>query len=224
MENWKLLCESYPFLNELDYDSIQIIKQSLIIKDFDMDFAILNEGEQCLGFSLILKGIIRVYRISEKGKEVTLYKLSKGDTCYLSMSCMLSNKSYPAFAEVVESTKIAFIPNSIFKKYIYDTLGFQKYMVSNLFEKYTEIIKLLEEVAFDRMDSRIAKYLLVTSKETNNSAYIYLTQEKISNDLGTSREVVSRILSDFKNKEIISSSRGKITIINKDKLESISTL
>lgn len=224
MNNWKELCDTYTFLNELDNNVESIVKSSLIVKDFDINTALMNEGSQCLGFSLILSGTIRVYRISDKGKEVTLYKLSKGDTCYLSMSCMLSNKVYPAFAEVVETAKIVFIPNTVFNTYIYDSLDFQKYMVKNLFTKYSDLIGLLEEIAFERMDSRIAKYLINVSKSTNNSNYIYLTQEKIAQELGTSREVVTRILTDFKNKDIITSQRGKITILDKNKLQSISNL
>lgn len=224
MNNWKLLCDTYTFLNALDSDIKSIIRDSLIIKSFDIDESLIREGDQCIGFSLILEGSIRVYRISDKGKEVTLYKLSKGDTCYLSMSCIISDKSYPAFAEVVESATIAFIPLSLFNKYIYNNLEFQKYLVKNLFGKYHDLINLLEEITFERMDSRIAKYLINISKSTNNSDYIYLTQEKIAQELGTSREVVTRILTDFKNKEMITSSRGKITIINKNKLESISNL
>lgn len=224
MNNWESLCDTYKFLNELDTNIKSIIKESLIVKKFNIDDSLINEGEQCLGFSLILEGTIRVYKISDKSKEVTLYKLSKGDTCYLSMSCMLSNKAYPAFAEVVDTAKIAFIPNSIFSTYVYNNLEFQKYLVKNLFDKYSNLIELLEEIAFDRMDSRVAKYLINISKSTNNSNYIYLTQEKISQELGTSREVITRILTDFKNKNIITSQRGKITILCRDKLEAISNL
>ena len=134
------------------------------------------------------------------------------------MSCMLTNEVYPAFAETIEPTTIVFIPNDVFNKYIYSTLDFQKYMVTNLFAKYTEIINLLEEIAFDRMDVRISKYLIEISKKANNSNFLYLTQERIAQELGTSREVVTRILTDFKNKDIITTQRGKITITDRENL------
>lgn len=220
----KELCSTYNFIDKLDESVKKLIESRLIIEDFDTNSEIITRGEQCRGFSLILKGVVRVYKISDKGKEVTLYKLSNGDTCYLSISCMLSNEAFPAFAEVVEPTKIVFIPIDIFNRYIYNTIDFQKYMVSNLFNKYTEVINLLEEIAFERMDVRISKYLLDVSKNTNNSDFLYLTQEKIAQELGTSREVVTRILTDFKNKDIISTQRGKITITNRDKLIHLSQL
>lgn len=224
MNFWSSLVDIYPFLKNLDDSSKDIVKSSLIIRDFDTDYTLMHEGSSCLGFSLIIKGSIRVYKISDKGREVTLYKLSSGDTCYLSMSCILSNKSYPAFAQVVEPVTIAFIPNSIFNKYLYNTLDFQKYIFNNLYMKFNEVVNVLEEVAFDSIDTRIAKYLLNTSLNTNNSKYLYLTQEKIAQEVGTSREVVSRMLSDFKNKDIITSNRGKITILDFDKLYSITKL
>lgn len=218
------LCNTYSFIDNLDESIKSILKSSLVVENFDSNYQIMAKGGQCRGFSLILEGTIRVYKISDKGKEVTLYKLSSGDTCYLSISCILTNETYPAFAEVVDKTKIVFIPNDIFNKYIYNSLNFQKYMVNNLFTKYTEVINLLEEITFDSMDVRISKYLIDASRKINNSNFLYLTQERISQELGTSREVVTRILMDFKNKDIITTQRGKITIINREKLNYISQL
>ena len=224
MSSFDDLALIYPFLNTLDDETKQIVNSSLIIKNFDIDYTLMNEGASCLGFSLIIKGAIRVYKLSNKGREVTLYKLSLGDTCYLSMSCILNNKSYPAFAEIIEPTTIAFIPINIFNKYIYNTLEFQKYMFNNLYSKFNEVVNVLEEVAFESVDARIAKYLLSTSKNLNNSKFLYLTQEKIAQEVGTSREVVSRMITDFKNKKILTSQRGKITILNFEKLNSIAKL
>lgn len=224
MNNFDDLYLIYPFLNILDNETKEIVNSSLIIKDFDPDYTLIHEGASCLGFSLIIKGSIRVYKLSDKGREVTLYKLTSGDTCYLSISCILSDKTYPAFAEVLEPTKIAFIPSNIFNKYIYNTLEFQKYIFNNLYSKFNDIINVLEEVAFESIDTRVAKYLLLTSKNLNNSKFLYLTQEKIAQEVGTSREVVSRMISNFKNKKIITSQRGKITILDFEKLNSIAKL
>lgn len=224
MNIWNELEKIYPFLECLDDNKKEIIKSSLIVKNYETDYTLIHEGASCIGFSLIIKGTIRVYKLSDKGREVTLYKLSSGDTCYLSMSCMLSNKSYPAFAEVIEPTTVAFIPSSIFNSFIYDTLDFQKYIFGNLYNKFNDVVNVLEEVAFESIDTRIAKYLLQTSRNSNNSMYLYLTQEKIAQDIGTSREVVSRMLTDFKNKDILTSSRGKITIQDFNKLNSLTKL
>lgn len=224
MSVWNDLISLYPFLDKLDKNSQDVIKDSLIVKRFDNEYTLIHEGASCLGFSLILKGTIRVYKLSDKGREATLYKLNPGDTCYLSMSCIISEKSYPAFAEILESATIVFIPSSIFKEFVYNTLDFQKYIFKNLYNKFNDVLDVLEEIAFERIDVRVAKYLLSTSQKTNNSKFIYLTQEKIAQELGTSREVVSRMLTDFKNKEIITSQRGKITILDFEKLNSISNL
>lgn len=224
MNIWNDLINIYPFLENLNEEIKEIIASSLIIKNFETDYTLIHEGASCLGFSLILKGSIRVYKLSDKGREVTLYKLSSGDTCYLSMSCMLSDKSYPAFAEVIEPTTLAFIPSNIFNKYIYNTLDFQKYIFNNLYMKFNEVVDVLEEIAFESIDTRIAKYLLQTSKDANNSKFLYLTQEKIAQEVGTSREVVSRMLTNFKNKDILKSNRGKITILDFEKLNSITKL
>ena len=224
MSDWNELLEIYPFFKSLDENTKELIRSSLIIKNFDIGNTLMNEGASCLGFSLILKGSIRVYKLSDKGREVTLYKLSSGDTCYLSMSCMLSNQNYPAFAEVIEPAKVAFVPSNIFNQYVYNTVDFQKYIFANLYNKFNDVVDVLEEVAFESIDTRIAKYLLQTSQNSNNSMYLYLTQEKIAQEVGTSREVVSRMLTNFKNKDILTSVRGKITILDFDKLNSLTKL
>ncbi|CEH34208.1 Crp/Fnr family transcriptional regulator [Romboutsia lituseburensis] len=224
MNVWSELINLYPFLDKLNAKSQTIIKNALIVKDFNEGYTLIHEGASCLGFSLIIKGSIRVYKLSDKGREATLYKLNAGDTCYLSMSCMLSEDSYPAFAEVLEQSIIVFIPSNIFNEFVYNTLDFQKYIFKNLYSKFNDVLGVLEEIAFERIDVRVAKYLLLTSQKTNNSKFIYLTQEKIAQELGTSREVISRMLTDFKNKEIITSQRGKITILDFEKLKSISSL
>lgn len=224
MNIWNNLRDLYPFLDTLNPEAKDIIKSSLIVKNLDSDYTLIHEGASCLGFSLIINGAIRVYKLSDKGREATLYKLNSGDTCYLSMSCMLSHDSYPAFAEVLEPTTIAFIPSNVFNKYVYNTLEFQKYIFKNLYSKFNDVLGVLEEIAFERIDVRIAKYLLLTSQKTNNSKFLYLTQEKIAQELGTSREVVSRMIADFKNKDILTSQRGKITILDFEKLNSVTKL
>lgn len=224
MNIWNDLKDLYPFLDELNSEAKDIIKSSLIIKNFDSDYTLIHEGASCIGFSLIIGGSIRVYKLSDKGREATLYKLNSGDTCYLSMSCMLSSDSYPAFAEIIEPSTIAFIPSHIFNNYIYNTLEFQKYIFKNLYSKFNDVLGVLEEIAFERIDVRIAKYLLLTSQKTNDTKFLYLTQEKIAQELGTSREVVSRMLTDFKNKDILKSQRGKITILDFEKLNSVTKL
>ncbi len=178
------IIEDYSFLKNLDENTKYIIINSLITKKFDMGYTLIKEGQACAGFSLILSGEIRVFKISEKGREVTLYKLSKGDTCYLSMSCL----------------------------------------ISDLYSKFNSVLNVLEEVAFLNIDTRIAKYFINISKEANNTKFLYLTHEKIAKEVGTSREVVSRMLTNFKNKDIISIQRGKITVLDFKKLNSIANL
>lgn len=198
------IIEDYSFLKNLDENTKYIIINSLITKKFDMGYTLIKEGQACAGFSFI--------------------KLSNGDTCYLSMSCLISDELYPAYAEVTNPVEIAFIPTSIFNKYIYNTIDFQKYLFENLYSKFNSVLNVLEEVAFLNIDTRIAKYFINISKEANNTKFLYLTHEKIAKEVGTSREVVSRMLTNFKNKDIISIQRGKITVLDFKKLNSIANL
>src|SRR5574341_1318899 len=136
---------------------------------------IYAEGDACSAIAFVLSGEVRVYKIGQTGREITLYEIGPGETCILNASCILSGANYPAHAVTTSDVDLLLVPSAV----------------------------------FGRMVERLYEYLIEKSEDNRLEA----THQKIANDLGTSREVVSRLLKDFERKGQVGLSRNAITLL-----------
>jgi len=170
---------------------------------------IYNEGDACNGIAFVLSGDIRVYKIGPTGREITLYEIGPGETCILNASCILSGKSYPAHAAAVEDTNLLLVPSADFRRLIDGHALMREFVFTLLSQRLSGVMELVEEVAFGRMDERLMEYLI----ERSADGKIETTHQRIANDLGTSREVVSRLLKDFERGGNIRLARNEIRLL-----------
>lgn len=180
------------------------------------------EGDVCHHLPLVISGSVRVYKIAESGREITLYHLQKGDSCIMTASCIISQKVFPAFAIAETEVEAFAIPANSLRTWVTHNNIWQEYIFGLLSQRLANVIEIIEEVAFRRMDSRIASYLL--NNVNSKIKTVQITHEAIAQELGSSREVVSRILKTFEQQELLSLSRGKIKLHNWEKLEKIAQL
>jgi len=169
---------------------------------------IYAEGDACQAIAFVLSGEIRVYKIGETGREITLYEIGPGETCILNASCILSGSTYPANAVAASEVKVLLVPASDFRRLVLEHEGMRDFVFSLLSKRLATVMELVEEVAFGRMDQRLMDYLI----ERSGDNVLEATHQKIANDLGTSREVVSRLLKDFERKKLVKLSRNSITL------------
>lgn len=202
----------YPFLKNLDEQVLDEMFNVLVVKNYEIGSRIFNEKQSCIGFSLILSGQIRVYKIGDDGKEITLYRLRRGDNCFNTVLCALTNSESDSFIEVEENAVIALVPMVFFKKYILNNVHFLKYIFRNLYNKFENVVKGLEKVTFDSIENRLINYFKEKILENNGSRIIYATHERIAADIGSSREVVSRKLKELERRELLELGRGKIKV------------
>ncbi|MEM8723861.1 MAG: Crp/Fnr family transcriptional regulator [Cyanobacteria bacterium P01_G01_bin.39] len=181
------------------------------------------EGDMCNHLPLIISGNVRVYKTGASGREITLYHLERGDSCIMTASCIISQKVFPAFAISETEVEAIVIPAHILRAWVRHNSAWQEYIFGLLYQRLANVIEIVEEVAFGRMDCRIAAYLLNNSANTNNLK-IRITHEAIAQELGSSREVVSRILKTFEKQELLSLTRGVIQLKNCPELEKIAQL
>ncbi len=181
-----------------------------ITKEFSQDSSLYFEGDRCAGIGFLLSGEIRVFKIGESGREITLYDIFPGETCILNASCLLSNQSYPAHASGTVAGAMMFVPDTQFLGFMGQSDVMRNFIFSLFSKRFNEIIELLEEVTFGKMSERLADYLLEKSADD----LVESSHQKIANDLGTSREVISRLLKDFERKDLVNLSRNKIEIID----------
>lgn len=224
MEILSKLAKDYDFLDALSGETKRVIAEHLKINDYNAGYKLINGTQSCQGFSFILKGVLRVYRINDEGREVTLYKLKQGDSCFLTTLCILSDQDNYAFAEVEKDAVLGIIPMEIFKKYILEDKAYLKYIFKNLYGKFDNVIATLEKITFDSIEKRIIHYLRQSTEKTAGTATIYTTHEKIAIDIGSSREVVSRTLKTLEKDGFIELGRGKIKVLDIAYLQKIESM
>lgn len=210
----KDICKSYPFLNELDTEVLSTFSERIILNNYEIGQNVFDNKVSCIGFSFILEGRLRVYKLGDDGKEITLYRLGKGDNCFNTILCALTDTDEVSFAEVEENALIAVLPMDLFKKYLLNNNSFLKYIFKNLYNKFENVVEGLQKVTFDSIENRIIDYFKTTMANNNGSKIIYTTHEKIAVDIGSSREVVSRSLKALERRGILELGRGKIKIKN----------
>ena len=182
---------------------------------------ICEDGQISTDLPLLISGLIRVYKISESGKEITLYHIGDDESCVLSASTILGGKEFPAIAETVTESQIVVLPETFVRDWIVQSTDWQQFIFGLVAQRLSDVITVVEEVAFQRMDRRIAKYLC--KKQTRIGDQIPITHQEIADEVGTAREVVTRVLRDLECRHIVQLSRGRIDIIALDALVKIST-
>jgi CRP/FNR family transcriptional regulator len=165
----------------------------------------------------VLDGTARVYKLGENGREITLYRIGHGESCILTASCIISHAEFPAFAVCEEAVEAVVIPANEIRQWIAQSAIWRNYVFGLVAQRMGDIISLVEEVVFRRMDRRIADYLLQRFKPKQSK--IEITHQMIASDLGTSREVVSRILKDFESQGLILVARGAVELLSETLLQ-----
>ncbi|NLK74272.1 MAG: Crp/Fnr family transcriptional regulator [Clostridiales bacterium] len=215
-----LLKEHLSFWKELTREQQKNLEQSILKKNFSKGEIMSGGSENCAGLFLILSGQVRAYIVSESGREITLYRLFDRDVCLFSASCMLKDITFDIYNEVEKDTEAYLIPTAVVRRLAKEAVAVQSFMNQLMASRFSEVMWILEQALFTSVDKRLASYLLeqINIQQTNA---IKVTHEKIANDLGTAREVVTRMLKYFQNEFMVSLSRGVVEVINKDKIEKL---
>jgi CRP/FNR family transcriptional regulator len=205
----------FSFLKSADREVKEQLLKYVSVKQFPVGQFICWEGDVCAQLAIVLSGIVRIYKVGESGREITLYRIEENDSCILTASCILSQIRFPALAVVEKEVRAALIPAFILRKWIEQYEVWREYVFGLMSKRLADVIATVEEIAFRRVDVRIAEFLAGLAEK---QACIAITHQEIAYELGTAREVVSRILKDFERENIISLTRGSITVQNKQAL------
>lgn len=198
----------FPVFRKDPDDLVERILSSSVQKQFSKDDVFYSDGDACPGIGLFLSGEVRVFKTGESGREITLYDVFPGETCILNASCILSQKGYPANAVAMQDGEVLFVPAKVFQHLVTGFDAMRQFIFSLFNQRFVEVMELLEEVAFGKMDRRLSDYLV----EKSGDGVLNSTHQQIANELGTSREVVSRLLKDLERRGAIRLSRNMIQL------------
>lgn len=177
-----------------------------------------NLGDSCHNLIILQQGLVRVYRPAEDGRSITLYHVGEGESCILTASCILNTQPFPAIAEIEKDAKGLVIPAKQIHQWLKTESHWQQYMFFLLSQRMEDLIQLVDALAFRHLDVRLAKWI---SEHANHSKFIQTTHQIIAKDLGSSREVISRLLKEFEREKLIKLNRGAIEIIDQKKINQL---
>lgn len=207
------LIEQFSFLRDAPTAVKEQFQQHVLIRELPAGATVCWEGDQCQQLAIVLEGTVRVYKVGENGRELTLYRLEASESCVLTASCILSNSHFPALAVTETAVRAALIPAPILRRWTEQHGIWREYVFGLMAQRLATVITTVEEIAFRRVDVRIANFLVQHSSNT-----LAITHQEIAAELGTAREVVSRILKDYEREQLVALSRGTITILNRPAL------
>ncbi len=169
-----------------------------------------REGGPCGAYVMRLAGQSRVYKMSSSGREILLYRVNAGETCVITTTCLLGNSDYPASTVVEKAIKDVIVPSAAFNQLMIDSKVFRTFVMTNYGALISDLIVLLDEVAFHNLDARLAKLLLEAGSDS-----VKRTHQQIADELGTAREVISRQVKRFEQKQWVTLGRGQVEILDR---------
>lgn len=210
-----------PTLKHADPGLIREFKQTAFYTRIPEGRDVFIEGDHVDAIALLISGIVRVYKIGETGREITLYRFGNGESCILTANAILSQKNFPAVATVEKEAEAVMIPADTFRNWVRHYDLWREFVFELLSERLSSVMAIVEEIAFRRMDARLASLLI---KRGQGADLIRITHQEIAAELGSSREVISRILEDFSALGLVEGSRGIIKILDRDSLQARSVV
>jgi len=203
----------FPGLEALESPAKALLAQYARIVEAPIGTVGYREGGACGAYVMRLAGQSRVFKMSSSGREILLYRVNAGETCVITTTCLLGNSNYPASTVVEEAIRDVVIPAPAFNQLMIDSRVFRTFVMTNYGALISDLIVLLDEVAFHTLDARLAKLLLDAG---NNN--VSRTHQQIADELGTAREVVSRQLKRFEQKGWVAMGRGQVNIQDRAQL------
>ncbi|MEJ2119031.1 MAG: Crp/Fnr family transcriptional regulator [Alphaproteobacteria bacterium] len=204
-----------PGLTVLDDELRQALTAASRVVQLPAGSRVFGLGQVPDNFLIVLEGSVRVQQVSESGREIVLYRVTSGESCPLTTACLMSHEQYLAEAVAETAVRGVVVPRGIFDKLIAQSSDFRRFVFAAFSHRMISLFRLIENVAFARVDIRLAQKLIALADESGTLA---LTHQQLASELGTAREVISRQLNEFQRRGWVAAGRGSITLIDRDAL------
>ena len=172
---------------------------------------VFRQGEPCEKYLMVMSGSVKVFSRAENGREIMLYRLTSGQSCVLTTSCLLASSRYPAEAVTETDVSALTIPVKIFNQGLNQSPAFRRLIFDAYTQRLADIIALVESISFGHIDVRLAGLLL---DKAQDSRKLHITHQAIATELGTAREVISRHLKKFERRQWVKLQRGHVEVIH----------
>lgn len=212
-----LLAACLPFWDVLSLSQQEFLLQNTALSHYAKNSPVHMADFECVGVLYVKKGMLRVYMLSEEGKEITLYRIASGDVCVLSASCVLQTITFDVCIEAVTDCDVIQINSAAFSKVMSENIHAEAFTYKLATERFSDVMWAMQQILFMSFDQRLATFLL-DEAATRNSDAVKMTHEEIAKMMGSAREVVTRMLKYFSSEGWVELSRGTVKITDRNKL------
>lgn len=196
----------FPALRDLAVELRTAVFAQGTLRTVPAGTMLFSPGDRCTGFPLVVEGVVRVGKTTPKGREILLYRVEAGESCILSSGCLLGHSGYSANGIAETDVTLFNIPAPLFQDLLIASPSFREFVFGMLGARLAEVMELVEEVAFHRVDERLARLLVHRGPVLNAS------HKAIADELGSAREVVSRLLGSFEHRGWVQLGRERVTV------------
>lgn len=197
----------YPVLAALPTAARQSLQQHAQVIGVAAGAVVFDELQACQGFPFVLSGSLRVVKAAPNGRELPLYRVTPGETCIISSACLLGHAPYNARGIAETETRLLLLPNADFQALLGEA-AFRDFIFQLFSERIADLMQLIEEVAFRKLDQRLAALLLGKGQR------LHVTHQQLADELGSVREIVSRLLKGFAEQGLVALAREQVDILD----------
>lgn len=201
--------DRFPGLAKLDPSIRETLIENSRIAELPEGTVIFGPGKAPDSLLLLLDGTVRVQQVAENGREIVLYRVQAGESCVLTTACLLAYEDYSAEGLAETAVRAVAVPRMVFEDLIARSSLFRRFVFTAYSKRITDLFQVIEEIAFKRVDIRLAQKLLELGKETG---HVHLTHHQLATELGSAREVISRQLQEFQRRGWVSATRGDVRL------------
>jgi CRP/FNR family transcriptional regulator, anaerobic regulatory protein len=212
------LLSLYPALAGLAAQHLDALLQPQGVMQLATGTQVFAEHQPCQGFPLLIEGSIKVVKLASSGRELMLYRVVPGGSCIISSSCLLGHTDYNARGIAETPLTLLAMPIPLFSALMIEHAPFRDFVFHLFADRIGELMQLVEEVAFTRLDQRLAKLILA-----RNETRIHVTHQQLADELGSVREIVSRLLKGLAAQDLLTLGREQIVISNREGLQKIAS-
>ena len=211
----RLLLERFPVFRQLPAQRLDSLLAEAQLLKAPAGSVLFDAAQPCRGFPLVLEGAVRVAKLAPNGREILLYRVEPGQGCILSGGCLLGHSDYTARGIAEQDVTLLSIPPGPFHELMLQVEPFRRFVFGMYGERLAEVMELVEEVAFRRLDERLAQLLI------HRGPVIEATHQKLADELGSVREIVSRLLRGFEERGWVKLERERITLLQPESLAAL---
>lgn len=214
----KILSDTYSFWSSLSSKEKSEIVNGCVEVTYEKGMNVHRAEMGCKGAVLLLSGVLRIYIISDEGREITLFRIHEGESCVLSASCLLDSIQFDILIEAAENVRAIVIPTNVLHPIMDSNPYVGLYLYKQAAERFSDVMWTMQQILFMGVDKRVAIFLWDEMVHQKQSV-LRITHDEIARNIGSAREVVTKVIKYFSEEGVVLSKRGKVEILDKEKLQ-----